>query len=146
MYRYGLLHTRGAGTTAELVVLGHSWLRHHPRCPQLRLARISFGRLHRWQYLYLLAGALTALFGAFCFAFPDSAASARFLTVVQRAVAVEWLRKGQAGMRCQKVKGYQERQSILDIRIWILFAMEMVIYGLDPSWLWASDCHDVWVR
>ncbi|MCJ1422255.1 hypothetical protein MMC29_000135 [Sticta canariensis] len=46
-------------------------------------AQISSECLHRWQCLYLLTGALTALFSAFCFASPGSAASARFLTVEQ---------------------------------------------------------------
>lgn len=93
-------------------------------------AQISSGSLHRWQYLYLLAGALTVLFGACCFALPDSAASAGFLTGEQRAVAVERLRKGQTGMRCRKIKGYQAHESFVDIKVWIIFAMIMALYGL----------------
>ena len=93
-------------------------------------AQISSGGLHRWQYLYLLAGTLTVLFGACFYKFPDSAASASFLTGDQRAVAVERLRKGQAGMRCQKIKGYQVRESFMDIKLWILFVMIIAVYVL----------------
>lgn len=90
---------------------------------------ISSGSLHTWQYLYLLAGGLTALFGVcVCFIFPDSAASAGFLTADQRVVAIERLRKGQTGVRCRKIKGYQVRESFLDIKIWIYFAMITTMY------------------
>lgn len=91
-------------------------------------AQISSEGLHKWQYLYLLAGTLTVLFGAWFFSFPDSAASAGFLAGNQRAVAVERLRKGQTGMRCQKFKGYQVRESFLDVKIWILFTMITDVY------------------
>ncbi|TVY88697.1 putative transporter [Lachnellula willkommii] len=64
--------------------------------------QIKGGDLKRWQYIYLLAGALTFMFGLCCFAVPDSPVSAWFLTKEERVVATERLRFGQTGVRCTK--------------------------------------------
>ncbi|KAI4174636.1 MAG: hypothetical protein LQ343_002209 [Gyalolechia ehrenbergii] len=82
-------------------------------------AQITGGSLKRWQYIYLLAGALTVLYGCICFTIPNSAVSAWFLTPEERVIAVERLRKGQTGVRCQKVKSSQLREALLDWKIWI---------------------------
>ncbi|KAI4179495.1 MAG: hypothetical protein L6R41_007815 [Letrouitia leprolyta] len=86
-------------------------------------AQITGGSLKRWQYIYLLAGALTVLYGCICFMVPNSAVSAWFLTPEERVVAVERLRKGQTGVRCQKVKSSQLREALLDLKIWIIVFM-----------------------
>ena len=86
-------------------------------------AQISGGSLARWQYIYLLAGSLTVLFGLLCFAVPNSAVSAWFLSSEERIVAVERLRKGQTGVRCQKLKAYQIREVVLDVKIWLVALM-----------------------
>lgn len=78
------------------------------------------GHLQPWQYIYLLAGALSLLFGLCCFAVPNSPVSAWFLTPEERFVAVERLRKGQTGIRCQTIKWHQIREAILDVKIWLL--------------------------
>jgi MFS family permease len=56
--------------------------------------QITGGELRRWQYIYLLAGAFTIVFGCWCFFVPSSPVSAWFLTAEERIVAVERLRKG----------------------------------------------------
>ena len=86
-------------------------------------AQIKGGSLKRWQYIYLLAGSLTAIFGIISFAVPNSAVSAWFLTHEERIVAVERLRKGQTGVRCQKIKLSQIRETALDIKVWIIALM-----------------------
>ena len=86
-------------------------------------AQITGGSLARWQYIYLLAGSLTVIFGGFCFAVPNSAVSAWFLTPQERVVAVERLRRGQTGVRCQKLKVSQIREAVLDIKIWLVAFM-----------------------
>ena len=91
-------------------------------------AQISGGALKRWQYIYLLAGALTVIFGAVCFAVPNSAVSAWFLTEEERIVAVERLRKGQTGVRCQKLKGSQILEAVLDIKVWLVAFMMAAAY------------------
>ncbi|KAG7135420.1 putative transporter like protein [Verticillium longisporum] len=67
-------------------------------------AQITGGALTRWQYIYLLAGCLTFLFGIFCFFMPNSPVNAWFLTPEERFVAVERLRYGQTGVRCTTFK------------------------------------------
>ncbi|KAL8711958.1 MAG: hypothetical protein Q9220_003654 [cf. Caloplaca sp. 1 TL-2023] len=86
-------------------------------------AQIEGGRLKRWQYIYLLAGALTVGFGCVCFWIPNSAVDAWFLTPEERVVAVERLRKGQTGVRCQKLKREQLREAVLDVKIWLIALM-----------------------
>ena len=86
-------------------------------------AQITGGSLARWQYIYLLAGSLTIIFGAVCFMVPNSAVTAWFLSLEERVVAVERLRKGQTGVRCQTIKWYQIREAALDIKIWLVAFM-----------------------
>ena len=86
-------------------------------------AQITGGTLKRWQYIYLFAGALTVLFGIVCFAIPNSAVSAWFLSPEERIVAVERLRRGQTGVRCQKLKWSHIREGLLDIKVWLVALM-----------------------
>lgn len=86
-------------------------------------AQITSGSLARWQYIYILAGALTFLFGLWCCTMPNSPVSAWFLTLEERVVAVERLRKGQTGVRCQQIKWDQIKESLLDIKIYLVAIM-----------------------
>lgn len=95
--------------------------------------RISGGELHRWQYLYLFAGSLTILFGGWCFAVPSSPVNAWFLTPEERIVAVERLRKSQTGVRCQKIKWYQVKEALLDIKTYLIFIMMMCAYTVNGA-------------
>ncbi|KAK4697720.1 hypothetical protein P7C71_g418, partial [Lecanoromycetidae sp. Uapishka_2] len=105
-------------------------------------AQITGGSLARWQYIYLLAGSLTILFGLLCFAVPNSAVSAWFLSAEDRIVAVERLRKGQTGVRCQKLKGYQIREAALDIKIWLVAFMMAGAYTVNGAlWLGLIICY-----
>ncbi|KAL1606158.1 hypothetical protein SLS60_003559 [Paraconiothyrium brasiliense] len=79
-------------------------------------AQIKSGALTPWQYIYVLAGGLTFLFGLWCFALPNSALDAWFLTPEERIVAVERLRAGQTGVRNQQIKWYQIKEALLDIK------------------------------
>lgn len=86
-------------------------------------AQIEGGALARWQYIYLLAGSLTLLFGLFCFAIPNSPVNAWFLEAEERFAAVERLRYGQTGVRCTQFKLSQVKESLLDIKVWLIFIM-----------------------
>ncbi|KAL9599253.1 MAG: hypothetical protein Q9219_003955 [cf. Caloplaca sp. 3 TL-2023] len=96
-------------------------------------ANISGGTLTRWQYIYLLAGALTVLYGCLCFVIPDSAVSAWFLNPEERVVAVERLRKGQTGVRCQALKTSQLREALLDVKIWLIALMMAAAYTVNGA-------------
>ena len=95
--------------------------------------QIDGGALKRWQYIYLLAGSLTFIFGLFCFAVPSSPASAWFLSPEERLVAVERLRYGQTGVRCQKFKVSQLREAALDVKVWLVAVMMASAYTVNGA-------------
>jgi MFS family permease len=86
-------------------------------------AHIHGGGLHSWQYLYLLAGAVTVCYGILCFFMPNSPITAWWFSSEEKVVAVERLRMGQVGVRCQKVKWRQIRESLVDPKVWIIALM-----------------------
>ncbi|KAI4657009.1 uncharacterized protein J4E79_007624 [Alternaria viburni] len=96
-------------------------------------AQITSGALRRWQYIYLLAGCLTFLFGCFCFFIPNSCAEAWFLTKNERVVAVERLRKGATGVRCQKIKMYQLRECVTDVKFYLVFLLMGSAYTVNGA-------------
>ncbi|KAK4242783.1 major facilitator superfamily domain-containing protein [Achaetomium macrosporum] len=96
-------------------------------------AQITGGGLHSWQYIYLLAGTLTVLFGVFCFAMPNSPVTAWFLTKEERFAAVERLRYSQTGVRCTKIKMSQVKESLLDVKIYLIFVMMASAYTMNGA-------------
>jgi MFS family permease len=94
---------------------------------------IESGALKRWQYIYLLAGALTILFGIWCFFIPDSPATAWFLDERERFVAVERLRSSQTGVRCHKLKKAHVIEAALDVKIWLIFVMMASAYTVNGA-------------
>ncbi|KAH7159655.1 major facilitator superfamily domain-containing protein [Dactylonectria estremocensis] len=96
-------------------------------------AQITSGSLRRWQYIYLLAGSLTFLFGIFCFVMPSSPVTAWFLTKEERFAAVERLRHGQTGVRCTKFKASQVREAVLDVKIWLVALMMASAYTVNGA-------------
>jgi MFS family permease len=96
-------------------------------------ARITGGTLARWQYLYLLAGAITVLFGVCCFWLPNSPASAWWFDGQEKIVAIERLRMGQMGVRCQKLKWRQISEAMLDPKVWILGIMMGAAYTVNGA-------------
>ncbi|KAK1545869.1 allantoate permease [Colletotrichum paranaense] len=83
-------------------------------------AQIQGGALTPWQYIYVLAGGLTFLFGIWCFFLPNSPLTAWFLTPEERAVAIERLRQGQTGVKNQTIKTAQIKEALLDVKVWLV--------------------------
>lgn len=96
-------------------------------------AQIHGGSLKRWQYIYLLAGALTFLFGIACFFVPNSPVSAWFLSKEERIIATERLRYGQTGVRCTKFKKSQIIEAVMDIKIWLVALMMASAYTVNGA-------------
>jgi MFS family permease len=96
-------------------------------------AQITAGSLRRWQYIYILAGCLTFLFGLWCFILPNSPATAFFLKPSERIVAVERLRKSATGVRCHAIKGYQFREAFLDVKIYLVFVLMASAYTVNGA-------------
>lgn len=63
----------------------------------------------------------------------DSQIRARFLTPAERIVAVERLRRGQTGVRCQKLKVSQIREAALDVKIWLVALMMAAAYTVNGA-------------
>ncbi|CAI7630229.1 unnamed protein product [Penicillium pancosmium] len=95
--------------------------------------QITSGSLARWQYIYILAGGLTFLFGLWCCTMPNSPVSAWFLTAEERIVAVERLRKGQTGVRCQKVKLDHVKESFTDVKLYLIAIMMAAAYTINGA-------------
>ncbi|KAL2211706.1 MFS general substrate transporter [Sarocladium strictum] len=96
-------------------------------------AQIEGGALKSWQYLYVLAGGLTFLFGLWCFALPNSALTAWFLTEEERVVAVERLRAGQTGIQNQKIKKEQIKEALLDVKVWLVALLMASAYTVNGA-------------
>jgi MFS family permease len=96
-------------------------------------AQIKSGALTPWQYIYILAGCLTFLFGIWCFFIPNSPVSAWFLTPAERVVAVERLRKSATGVRCQKIKLEQIREAFTDIKVYLVFLLMASAYTVNGA-------------
>ena len=102
---------------------GTGWLTVIGSALNYGFAQISGGTLKSWQYIYVLAGGLTFLFGLWCFALPNSSLNAWFLTEEERIVAVERLRAGHTGLKSNKIEFYQVKEAVLDIKVWLVALM-----------------------
>jgi len=71
----------------------------------------------------VVAGALTILYGFWCFAIPDSPMDAWFLTHEEKIVAVERLRSSQTGVRNHKIKFQHIKNAFLDPKFPLIFIM-----------------------
>jgi sugar phosphate permease len=83
--------------------------------------------------LYLLAGSLTVVYGVVFLFFPNSPAQAWWFTDEEKCVAIERLRMGQLGVRCQKIKWSQFREACLDVKIWITAIMMGAAYTVNGA-------------
>ncbi|KEF60037.1 uncharacterized protein A1O9_04887 [Exophiala aquamarina CBS 119918] len=96
-------------------------------------AHITGGDLKKWQYLYLMAGSLTVLYGFVFFFFPNSPAHAWWFTEEEKRVAIERLRMGQMGVRCQKIKWPQIKEAALDVKVWLIAIMMGAAYSVNGA-------------
>ncbi|KAJ5825180.1 hypothetical protein N7474_002318 [Penicillium riverlandense] len=96
-------------------------------------AQIESDSLASWQCIYIFSGALTFIFGLWCCIMPNSPVSAWFLSPEERIVAVERLRKGQTGVRCQKIKLYQIKESVVDVKIYLVAIMMTAAYTINGA-------------
>ncbi|KAJ5722774.1 MFS general substrate transporter [Penicillium malachiteum] len=78
------------------------------------------GPLKPWQSVYLFAGALTFIFGIWCFLILNSLLNAWFLNPEERVVAAERLRTGQTGLNNSSFKFSQIKEAVLDVNIWLV--------------------------
>ncbi|KIK59493.1 hypothetical protein GYMLUDRAFT_669072 [Collybiopsis luxurians FD-317 M1] len=92
------------------------------------LGFLSFGVLHTkthnfapWQWLMIITGILTLLTSiCFWFWFPDSPATAWFLTSEERILAVKRIRVNQTGIENKHWKREQFVETLCDTKVWIM--------------------------
>lgn len=94
---------------------------------------IHHGDLRRWQYIYLFAGAITVLFGIFCFFVPDSPMEAWFLTKEERYAAVERLRNSQTGVRSHKINFQHALDIFKDPKYYLVFLLMASAYTMNGA-------------
>ena len=81
-----------------------------------------------WQVLFICVGGITFLWGILMyFTLPDSPVSAWWLTDRQRCIAVMRLRKNQTGVENKRFKWYQARESLLDLKTWLPFFINLCV-------------------
>jgi MFS family permease len=86
------------------------------------------GALQPWQYQFIILGAITVAWGFIVlYLLPDNPVRARFLSHVEKAIAVERMRRGQTGIENSHFKGYQVKEALLDLKTWLLVAMTLSI-------------------
>jgi sugar phosphate permease len=90
--------------------------------------------LKKWQYLYLMAGSLTVLYGILFLFFPNSPHTAWFFSNdEEKRVAIERLRSSQTGVRCQMIKSQQIKEALLDPKVWIISIMMGAAYTVNGA-------------
>lgn len=92
------------------------------------LGQINGGSLHPWQYMYLVAGAITALWAIVIYFFlPSDPIRAKGFTVRERYIAVARLRENNTGVRNTHWKTSQLIESLLDPKFWLAFLMALLM-------------------
>ncbi|KAA8647848.1 uncharacterized protein ATNIH1004_006550 [Aspergillus tanneri] len=82
------------------------------------------GKLAQWQYLYLIFGPITMIWGiVIFFAMPSSPMTAWFLTPHERKIAVVRVLENHAGLQSREYKLYQVKEALRDPQAWMLFSI-----------------------
>lgn len=96
-------------------------------------AGINSGALERWQYLYIMAGSLTVLYGLCFFMFPQTPNDAFFLRGEEKHVSVERLRQSHMGVRCNAIKWDQIREALTDPKVYLISLMMGLAYTVNGA-------------
>ncbi|KAH9840562.1 MFS general substrate transporter [Rhodofomes roseus] len=87
------------------------------------VGRIKNASLEKWQYIYLILGAISLSYalvlGVF---FPDSPVTAKFLRGDEKLKAVKRVAEAKNGIKNTEFKMYQIKQALTDPKTWLLFA------------------------
>ncbi|KAF2112308.1 MFS transporter [Lophiotrema nucula] len=92
------------------------------------LGHIKGGSLNSWQYMYLVAGAITILWAiVIYFLMPPDPIRAKRFTERERYIAVARMRENNSGVRNTHFKVEQLWESLLDIKFWLIFAIAFLM-------------------
>lgn len=91
------------------------------------LAYIKGTSMNPWQYMFLVAGALTFLWGiALLWIFPDTPETAKGWTEGDRAILLERIKRDNVGGENVQFKLYQAFEALRDYQFWALFVMALL--------------------
>jgi MFS family permease len=91
-------------------------------------AGITSGSLERWQYLYIMAGSMTVVYGLCFFLFPQTPNDAFFLRGDEKRISMERLRQSHMGVRCNTIKWDQIREALTDPKVYLISLMMGLAY------------------
>lgn len=96
------------------------------------LGHIKSGPLSSWQYMYIVAGAVTVLWSfVLLFFFPPDPVNARNLTDRERYIAIARLQTNNYGVRNTHFKLEHVWELLLDLKFWLLFSIAFL--GMIPN-------------
>ncbi|KAL2842013.1 major facilitator superfamily domain-containing protein [Aspergillus pseudoustus] len=96
------------------------------------LGHITSGPLSPWQYMYIVAGAITILWSfVLLFYFPPDPVNARILTERERYIAIARLQTNNYGVRNTHFKPEHVWELVLDPKFWLLFSIAFL--GMIPN-------------
>ncbi|KAJ4180521.1 hypothetical protein NW767_014385 [Fusarium falciforme] len=91
------------------------------------LGHIKGGALNSWQWMYIIAGLATLIWGiALWWLFPDSPQNAKGFTEAERRLLLERVRGNNAGAEDKHFKSYQFREALFDYRLWGIIILSIV--------------------
>lgn len=91
------------------------------------LGHINGGSLKPWQWMYLIAGIATFLWGvALWWLFPDTPQLAKGFTDEERALLMERVRGNNAGAENKTFKTYQLVEALKDYKLWGICVLAIV--------------------
>jgi MFS family permease len=87
------------------------------------LGHIEGGRLNSWQYMYVIAGAITILWSFVVLGYvPSDPACAKGFDERERQIATSRVLENNAGPRNQDIDTTQVWEAMCDIKFWLLFS------------------------
>ncbi|GAM43494.1 hypothetical protein TCE0_050r18352 [Talaromyces pinophilus] len=91
------------------------------------LGHITGGKLHPWQYMYLIAGSVTFIWAILLWwILPSSPQDARGFTNEERILLLERVRGNNAGSENHNIKGRHLKEALLSYQFWCTFALSVL--------------------
>ncbi|KAH8424750.1 uncharacterized protein LDX57_002493 [Aspergillus melleus] len=90
------------------------------------LGHIKGGTLRPWQYMYLIAGAATLVWGvALWWLFPDSPEESPGFTDQERQLLLERIRSNNSSGENREFKSYQLKEAMMDYQLWAILVLSI---------------------
>jgi MFS family permease len=91
------------------------------------MGHIQGGSMQPWQYMYFIAGGVTAIWGvALWWLFPDTPHNAKGFSEEERALLMERVRGNNAGAENKTFKWYQVAEAMKDYQMWGICVLSIV--------------------